>query len=93
MLEQCRTLISPRHVHALIEQGVLRGLGVPKKQISLLRDCVVLEPAGRAQPVLAGRGSGPEMGADVLSGALMAVILRCIRTACRQAGISYESLD
>ncbi|CAE7504742.1 unnamed protein product [Symbiodinium sp. CCMP2592] len=75
----------PRHVHRLIQDGVLTGLGVPEDQVALLRDCVECSfwrMVGQPQAIIASRGSRPGDGlADVLFGALFAVILQCLHHA------------
>ena len=86
----------PAHVHKLIAGGVLQGLGVPQSQIDLLRDCVECSFwtfTGQTQAVMASRGSRPGDGlADVLFGALFAVILNCLDHACQSEGICHTSL-
>ena len=86
----------PAHVHGLITGGVLAGLGVPQSQIDLLRDCVECSFwtfTGQQQTIMATRGSRPGDGlADVLFGALFAVILNCIDHACRCDGLCHTSL-
>ncbi|CAE7292745.1 unnamed protein product [Symbiodinium sp. CCMP2592] len=75
----------PRHVHRLLQDGVLTGLGVPEDQVALLRDCVECSfwrTVGQPQAIIASRGSRPGDGlADVLFGALFAVILQCLHHA------------
>ena len=86
----------PSHVHRLITGGVLQGLGVPQSQIDLLRDCVECSFwtfTGQQQAIMASRGSRPGDGlADVLFGALFAVILNCLDHACQSEGICHTSL-
>ena len=81
----------PSHVHQLITGGVLQGLGVPQSQIDLLRDCVECSFwtfTGQQQAIMASRGSRPGDGlADVLFGALFAVILSCLDHACQREDI------
>ncbi|CAE7241055.1 unnamed protein product, partial [Symbiodinium microadriaticum] len=90
-------LALPAHIHALIENGVLRGLGVPEDQIALLRDCVECSFwtfVGHSSLVVATRGSRPGDGlADVLFGALYAVIMQCIQAACATIDVAHHSLS
>ena len=90
-------LALPAHVHALVEKGVLRGLGVPEDQIALLRDCVECSFwtfVGHSSMVVATRGSRPGDGlADVLFGALYAVIMQCIQAACATIDVAHHSLS
>ncbi|CAE7835995.1 unnamed protein product [Symbiodinium sp. CCMP2592] len=85
----------PRHVHGLIQDGVLAGLGVPADQIALLRDCVECSYwrlVGQHQAIMAGRGSRPGDGlADVLFGALFAVILQCLHFALKAEDIVHAA--
>ncbi|CAE7238456.1 unnamed protein product [Symbiodinium sp. CCMP2592] len=85
----------PRHVHGLIQDGVLAGLGVPADQIALLRDCVECSYwrlVGQHQAIMAGRGSRPGDGlADVLFGALFAVILQCLHFALKAEEIVHAT--
>ena len=90
-------LALPAHVHALIERGVLRGLGVSEEQIALLRDCVECSFwtfVGHTSLIVATRGSRPGDGlADVLFGALYAVIMQCIQAACAAIDVAHHSLS
>ena len=67
-----------------------------QSQIDLLRDCVECSFwtfTGQTQAVMASRGSRPGDGlADVLFGALFAVILNCLDHACQLEGICHTSL-
>ncbi|CAE7029478.1 CPK2 [Symbiodinium sp. CCMP2592] len=85
----------PRHVHRLIQDGVLTGLGVPEDQVALLRDCVECSfwrMVGQPQAIIASRGSRPGDGlADVLFGALFAVILQCLHHALRAEDIVHTA--
>ncbi|CAE7836118.1 unnamed protein product [Symbiodinium sp. CCMP2592] len=85
----------PRHVHGLIQDGVLAGLGVPADQVALLRDCVECSYwrlVGQHQAIMAGRGSRPGDGlADVLFGALFAVILQCLHFALKAEDIVHAA--
>ncbi|CAE7836105.1 unnamed protein product [Symbiodinium sp. CCMP2592] len=93
--EALQGLRLPEHVHGLIRDGVLSGLGVPPDQIALLRDCVECSfwrLVGQPQAILASRGSRPGDGlADVLFGALFAVILQCLHHALRAEDIVHAS--
>ena len=90
-------LALPAHVHALVEGGVLRGLGVPEEQVALLRDCVECSFwtfVGHTSMIAATRGSRPGDGlADVLFGALYAVIMQCIQAACAAIDVAHHSLS
>ncbi|CAE7615532.1 unnamed protein product [Symbiodinium sp. CCMP2592] len=93
--EALQGLRLPEHVHGLIRDGVLSGLGVPPDQIALLRDCVECSfwrLVGQPQAIMASRGSRPGDGlADVLFGALFAVILQCLHHALRAEDIVHAS--
>ena len=87
----------PAHVHALISEGALQGLAIPSEHIALLQDCVECSFwtfTGQTQQVMATRGSRPGDGlADVLFGALFAVILSCLETKCQQHGLVHQSMS
>ena len=87
----------PAHVHALISDGALQGLGLPQEHIALLQDCVECSFwtfTGQTQPVMATRGSRPGDGlADVLFGALFAVILSCLEAQCQHHGLVHQSMS
>ena len=87
----------PAHGHALISDGALHGLGLPPEHIALLQDCVECSFwtfTGQTQPVMATRGSRPGDGlADVLFGALFAVILTCLETKCQHHGLVHQSMS
>ena len=92
-----RGLALPAHVHALIQDGVLRGLGIAEEQVALLRDCVECSfwtLVGHSSMIVAIRGSRPGDGlADVLFGALYAVIMQCIQAACASIDVAHHSLS
>ena len=87
----------PAHVHALISEGALQGLAIPREHIALLQDCVECSFwtfTGQTQQVMATRGSRPGDGlADVLFGALFAVILSCLEAQCQQRGLVHKSMS
>ena len=87
----------PAHVQALISDGALQGLGIPQEHIALLQDCVECSFwtfTGQTQQVMATRGSRPGDGlADVLFGALFAVILTCLEAKCQQCGLVHQSMS
>ena len=87
----------PAHVQALISEGALQGLAIPPEHIALLQDCVECSFwtfTGQTQQVMATRGSRPGDGlADVLFGALFAVILSCLEAKCQQHGLVHRSMS
>ena len=87
----------PAHVHALIADGALKGLGIPPEHVALLQDCVECSFwtfTGQSQQVMATRGSRPGDGlADVLFGAVFAVILSCLEAHCQSRGLVHQSMS
>ena len=87
----------PAHVHALIADGALQGLGIPPDQIALLQDCIECSFwtfTGQSQQIMATRGSRPGDGlADVLFGALFAVIMTCLEDHCQRRGLVHQSMS